>query len=51
MSSCCQEALSALFIVFSGMYRLNYADQGLAFEDWQSFLVAWVHAAINVARV
>jgi hypothetical protein len=51
MSYCCQEALSATFIIFSGIYRLNYADQGLAFEDWQSCLVGWLHAAINVAKI
>ena len=34
-----QEALSALFIVFSGMYRLNYADQTYVPEDLLSWLV------------
>lgn len=39
MPSCWQEALSALFIAFSGKYRLNYADQALEAEDQLSRLV------------
>jgi len=34
-----QEALSALLFVFSGMYRLNYADQTYVPEDLLSWLV------------
>ncbi len=51
MSYCCQEALSALFIMFSGVYRLNYADQALGPEDLLSWLVAYVHAAINSSQI
>lgn len=39
MPSCWQEAFSALFIAFSGKYRLNYADQALEAEDQLSRLV------------
>jgi hypothetical protein len=39
MPSCWQEALSSLFIAFSGKYRLNYADQALEAEDQLSRLL------------
>ena len=52
MPSCYQQALSALFIMFSGIHRLNYvADQEYGPDDILSWLVVYVHIVMNEAQI
>jgi len=50
MPSCWQEALSGLYIAFSGKYRLTYADQALEAEDQLSRLLLQLDKREEILR-